>query len=114
MGLRKSCLEEHIVTSESPEQLDSQAGEDGPRPPRPAIRQGLTVTEYTQGQLAELAIWVLSDGIPRTDEELLTELFHEIGHLRRGIRMEAYLRIAISMARKHDAAERNESPRREQ
>lgn len=53
--------------------------------------------------MAELAIWALSDGIERTDEELLTELFHEIGHLRRGIRMEAYLRIAISMARKHYA-----------
>ena len=70
------------------------------RGPRPAIRQGLTVTEYTQGQLADLARWVLSDGVERDDEELLTELFHEIGHRRRGIRMEAYLRIAISMVRK--------------
>lgn len=86
-----------------PEQQDTIPGQEASRGPRPPIREGLTVTEYTQGQLAELAIWVLSDEIERTDEELLTELFHEIGHLRRGIRMEAYLRIAVSMARKHYA-----------
>ena len=40
--------------------------------------------------------WVMSDGIPRTDEELLTELFQELAHRRRGIRMEAYLRVAIA------------------
>ncbi len=44
--------------------------------------------------------WVESDGIPRTDDELLTELFNELGHRRRGIRMEAYLRVAIANLRK--------------
>ena len=44
--------------------------------------------------------WVESDGIPRTDDDLLTELFNELGHRRRGIRMEAYLRVAIANLRK--------------
>ena len=93
-------MEEVIVTSENPEQRDTSTGGDGARGPRPLIRQGLTVTEYTQGQLMSLIKWVESDGIPRTDDELLTELFNELGHRRRGIRMEAYLRVAIANLRK--------------
>ena len=67
------------------------------------MRQGLTVTEYTQGQLMSLIQWVMSDGIPRTDEELLTELFQELAHRRRGIRMEAYCRVAMANLRKQSS-----------
>ena len=61
------------------------------------------MTEYTQGQLMSLIQWVMSDGISRTDEELLTELFQELAHRRRGIRMEAYCRVAMANLRKQSS-----------
>ena len=59
------------------------------------------MTEYTQGQLMSLIQWVMSDGISRTDEELLTELFQELAHRR--IRMEAYCRVAMANLRKQSS-----------
>ena len=62
-----------------------------------------TAPEYSHSQLLELTRWVLSDNVPRTDDELREELMNELGLRRRGLRMNLYLNTAISNARREAA-----------
>ena len=67
--------------------------------PRPAVRVGLPITEYSPRQLVALAEWVMSDTLLRTDDELLMELRQELGFRRGGSRINAALLEAIAVAR---------------
>ena len=79
--------------------------EDAPRAvqpdrgPRPHVVAGLPISEYPMINLVDLAEWVMSDTLLRTDDELLRELRLELGFKRGGSRINATLREAISMAR---------------
>lgn len=85
----------------------------GPRPdsrsaaPAPPARQGRRpyvpyhrpIGEYTLGQLVSMVDWVESDTLLRTEDELLAAVMEELGFQRRGQKVVAALRQAISVAR---------------
>ena len=69
------------------------------RGPRPGVRAGFPIAEYTRHQLAVLAEWIMSDTLLRTDDELLRELRQELGFKRGGSRINPTLLEAIAVAR---------------
>ena len=74
----------------------------GPRPnvPRKGTAWGYdAITDYRDGELAALARWIDSDGLLRTDDQLMDELRSELGFQRRGKRIEDALGRAIRQAR---------------
>lgn len=54
---------------------------------------------YHDHQLVELVGWIESDGLLRTDEQLMAEMLRELGFRRRGKRIEDALARAIRRAR---------------
>jgi len=69
------------------------------RGPRPAVRVGLPITEYSMRELVALARWLNSDTLLRTDDELLREMKRELGFKRGGSRINAAILAAIGAAR---------------
>ena len=61
------------------------------RGPRPAIAKGLPLAAYSDDQLDEMAAWVRSDSIERTDLETAEELREALGITRRGFQSDAVL-----------------------
>lgn len=90
----------------NPEQSDTVIRRGTPRGPKPQLPLGKTAPEYSHTQLLELTKWILSDNVPRTDDELRAELMNELALSRRGLRINLYLNVAISNARR-EAAEGN-------
>ncbi len=66
------------------------------RPRRPATPTGLKIDEYLPEQLSALARWIRSDGLLRTDDEMVAALFTELGLKRHGARIDEVLRRAVS------------------
>ncbi len=74
---------------------------DGPRPVPQVGKHGYdNITHYHDHQLAELVRWIESDGLLRTDEQLMAEMLREMGFRRRGKRIEDALARAIRWARR--------------
>ena len=69
------------------------------RGPRPALRAGLPITEYSMRDLVALARWLNSDTLLRTDDELLLDMRRELGFKRGGSRINAAILAAIAAAR---------------
>ena len=69
------------------------------RDKRPSAIRGQPIQEYSQKNLVDLVRWIESDTLLRTEEQLLVDLMNELGFQRRGTRIEATLREAISIAR---------------
>jgi very-short-patch-repair endonuclease len=88
-----------------PHPLSTEALQDpssAPRPsrdPRPAVPRQLAITEYSIKELATIARWIQSDGLLRTDEELVTAMMADLGFARRARRIEAALRQAITLSK---------------
>ena len=61
------------------------------RGPRPALAKGLPLAAYSDDQLDEMAAWVRSDGVERTDLETAEELREALGITRRGFQSDAVL-----------------------
>ena len=61
------------------------------RGPRPAVAKGLPLAAYSDDQLDEMAAWVRSDGVERTDLETAEELREALGITRRGFQSDAVL-----------------------
>ena len=61
------------------------------RGPRPAIAKGLPLAAYSDDQLDEMAAWVRSDGVERSDIETAEELRLALGITRRGFQSDAVL-----------------------
>lgn len=83
-----------------------RAGEQE-RGPRPAIAKGLPLAAYSDDQLDEMAAWVRSDGIERTDLETAEELRDALGITRRGFQSDAVLGNVVRRTKPgaaHDAA----------
>ncbi|MGK2966676.1 MAG: hypothetical protein ACSLFM_13890, partial [Tepidiformaceae bacterium] len=69
------------------------------RAPRPrGIGRRGGIDDYSPRELVAIVNWIRSDGRLRTDEELLDEAIDALGFSRRGPRIEAALREAITRA----------------
>lgn len=75
--------------------VDEAASNVQARAPRPAIARGLPLAAYGDDQLDELAMWIRSDNIPRTHEELVEELRATLRLTRRGTQTDAVLANVI-------------------
>jgi very-short-patch-repair endonuclease len=80
----------------------TQADETAPTPavparrgPRPAIVGREPIDTYATHELASLLEWIDSDGRLRTDDQLVEELFRELGYGRRGGRIMERLREIV-------------------
>ena len=69
------------------------------RGPRPAIAKGLPLAAYSDDQLDEMAAWVRSDGVERTDLETAEELRVALGITRRGFQSDAVLGNVVRRTR---------------
>jgi very-short-patch-repair endonuclease/DNA polymerase III delta prime subunit len=65
------------------------------RGPRPHIVPGTPISQYTQKTLVSILEWIRSDGLLRTDEELLRAASKELGYSRVGSNIRAALTDAI-------------------
>ena len=74
----------------------------GRRPwvPRKGSRGYNSIADYRQSQLVNLARWIESDTLLRTDDDLIREMMNELGFKRSGKRITDALRIAIKSARR--------------
>lgn len=67
-----------------------------PTRPRPLrVPKGRPIADYTDRQLLETVQWVASDGLLRTDNELLNETMQTLGFRRRGSRITERINQAI-------------------
>jgi very-short-patch-repair endonuclease len=67
----------------------------GRRGPRPSVPQRERIDLYSERELQALARWVVSDGLLRTDEELIRELFMELPFKRLGARIRMRLELLV-------------------
>jgi hypothetical protein len=67
--------------------------------PRPVIAPGAPISEYSRPQLVKIVRWILSDGLLRTDEELLRETSQAMGYKRIGSKIRDTLTSAVRQAR---------------
>jgi very-short-patch-repair endonuclease len=69
------------------------------RGPKPKIPSYNSISDYQLEDLIQLIEWIQSDGLLRSDEELVSELIPLLGFRRRGSRIEEELRFAIESSR---------------
>ena len=75
--------------------LASDIEAESARGERPAIARGLPLAAYSDDQLDEIAQWVASDGVERSEEESVDELWRALGLTRRGAQTDAVLRHVV-------------------
>jgi len=69
--------------------------------PRPSgIGYRAAITDYSHAELVALIRWIQSDGLLRTEDDLISESMSELGFARRGGRIVAALQAAIADARR--------------
>jgi very-short-patch-repair endonuclease/DNA polymerase III delta prime subunit len=66
---------------------------------RPGVRSGMSIGDYSFGELRDMIRWVLSDGRLHTDEEVVAEVTRELGFERRGPKIVAAIKAAIRSVR---------------
>ena len=80
----------------------SAAPQRGPRPVVPS--RGTygydNITDYSRSQLGQLARWIQSDTLLRTDDDLIREMMEEIGFKRSGTRIRDAMQQAILESRR--------------
>ncbi len=76
------------------------APEPRERGPRPDIAAGMPLSAYSDDQLDDMAVWIATDGLPRTDEEMVAALREELEITRRGAQIDAVLRAAAQRNRR--------------
>lgn len=93
--------------AEAPEGLQLTA----PAPPgpgrrgaQPAAEQGIPIDQRSSAEILEVLDWIQSDGLLRTDGELMRELAGALGYKRRGQRIEEQLRQVIQRHRQEAKA----------
>ena len=69
------------------------------RGPRPSVPPGLPIDVYSALELMALIDWIESDTLLRTEDEILLDTMRELGFQRRGAKIEAAIRGAVSKAR---------------
>ncbi|MHB9133948.1 MAG: AAA domain-containing protein [Armatimonadota bacterium] len=91
-------IRDNGVTTPTPP-TEQPAAEDEATPERatrPAITPGQKIDDYTAHDLLEIARWLNSDGLLRTDEEIIEEMMTDLNLSRRTERVEEALREAIA------------------
>jgi hypothetical protein len=66
--------------------------------PRPDVREGLPIGAYSDDQLDDLAVWILSDGQERSRDQLADDLRAALGITRRSHRVDTAIRSAVTRA----------------
>ena len=69
--------------------------EPRPRGPRPHLTPGLPLAAYTDDQLDEVMAWIISDGLSRSEDELVQCLREELDLHRRGVQVDAVLHNVV-------------------
>ena len=67
----------------------------GRRGPPPDLDARSSIDEYSMRELRAYATWIKSDGLLRTDDELIRELFSALPFARMGVRIRNRLATAI-------------------
>ena len=95
------AYEDAVNTRPGPRRLAPIQPAPGPRvgAPRPTVPRGLGIGDYSDRQLAAIVAWIRSDGLPRTDEDLLQTAMRDLGFERRGSRIVERLTDAIASTR---------------
>lgn len=65
----------------------------------PYFRRGAPISEHDPEKLVQLASWIMSDGLLRTNEQIFEEMFELLGYGRRGHRISEALYRAIAQAK---------------
>ena len=63
--------------------------------PRPKVRRYLPIDSYSHRELVEIARWIRSDSLPRTDDELIEAVMVDLGFQRRGKKIVSAITAAI-------------------
>jgi very-short-patch-repair endonuclease len=93
-----------VVASKSPSQIHRRAS---PKPspardvPRPFVPRRQNIDEYSARELQDIAEWIVSDGLLRTDEELLRSVFEMLPFRRVGTRIRSRLEHLVQNVRKN-------------
>ncbi len=69
------------------------------RTKRPRIPRYSAISEYSSAELYKVISWINSDGVLRTDEEIIDEAAHELGFGRKGRRIVETLEDALRFMR---------------
>ncbi|MFD3453762.1 hypothetical protein ACFWVC_16460 [Streptomyces sp. NPDC058691] len=98
--------EPEAAASDQDQDQDQDLGEGEPatapteaRPAKPAIVAGKAVTAYKPEELVAIVRWLDTDGVKRTDDELLRAAMKELGFARLGPRIKEALGAAIAAVR---------------
>ena len=94
-GSRRAVVED----KDEDEPIVAVGGYIPARNARPPVSAGLRIEKYKAHQLMELAEWILSDTLLRTDDALMLEMRKELGFKRGGKRIDAALMSAIRTVR---------------
>lgn len=76
------------------------------RGPRPSVPVRETIDQYSDRELRQIAEWVISDGLLRTDEELIREIFETLPFERLGNRIRQRLKAVVEVVRRRQQTER--------
>jgi hypothetical protein len=82
----------------SPQPLERQ------RAPRPLVPARTSIDQYSDRELRQIAEWVASDGLLRTDEELLREVFDALPFERLGSRIRERLEAVAKAVKRNTSS----------
>ncbi|HXF76245.1 MAG TPA: hypothetical protein VNN13_09160, partial [Methylomirabilota bacterium] len=77
-----------------------------PRGPRPPVPVRETIDQYSDRELRRIAEWVISDGLLRTEEELIREIFEILPFERLGSRIRERLKTVVEVVRRRQRTEK--------
>ena len=82
---------------EPQEAAPASAGEPPPpqRGPKPDVGPKRPITEFKRGQIRRMIDWVNSDGLNRTEDEIIKETAAALGFQRRGSRIDAAIQAVL-------------------
>jgi hypothetical protein len=73
------------------------------RGPRPLVPGRETIDQYSDRELLQIAEWIKSDGLLRTDEEFIREIFATLPFQRMGERIRRRLKKIVQIMGRHPA-----------
>ncbi|GAA3449954.1 AAA domain-containing protein [Dactylosporangium matsuzakiense] len=79
--------------------VEAPAAVDSRTRPKPDFTPGRPIAEYPHGLLVDLLLWIESDTLLRTEEQVVDEARKELGFKRGGSRINAALLAALADAR---------------
>jgi hypothetical protein len=59
------------------------------------VPQRGSIGDYPQSELRQLVRWLQSDGLLRTNQEIVAEMTRELGFARKGVKIVAAIEAAI-------------------